>query len=538
MTDQKPEDETPDNSDERGSDTSPQEAETSPSPKETGPEEAAPEEAAPAEGRVGDPAAAPAPQASGGGGGGSFLAILLALVALAAIAFEGLWRPHLAHVLPASTQPQQNAQLPMIEEAVATAVRERTEELEAQLSALEDRVGGLAGAIPEAAADPARLTEIEESFGTRLAELEARVQALAERPVPTGAGAGEPVAVVPPELRDRLDDLEAEFAALDLEAALAPLQSRLTAMEETLAQVTGGLTEEALQAELDREIEPLLAELAGQNDRLTAVAGRVDAMGARLEDMQAAAASARADLAEDLRSQVADLGARIDQIGGEVDELSGSLGTAIGQDRRVQARILALSRLAAALREPDPFAEELAAARALAGQAETVQQALEAVAPHARARVPVRREVIENFAGRAPMIARAGLARDGEGWVDQALFNLSGVLSVRRAPGDVPGDSVDAAVARAQAALQDDDLALAVEELAPLADDPARAAAWAQARPWVEQAEARLTLDNAAETLTDFVTRDIADPDGTAEPGAGDDPDLDAPGAPATGTTE
>jgi len=80
------------------------------------------------------------------------------------------------------------------------------------------------------------------------------------------------------------------------------------------------------------------------------------------------------------------------------------------------------------------------------------------------------------------------------------------LVTVRPAGSQAEGDSVDARVARAEASLNDGDLAAAVTELDQLEGEPAQAAA-----DWLAQAKARLAAEQAVTQLrtqaTDLLTQ-------------------------------
>jgi hypothetical protein len=84
----------------------------------------------------------------------------------------------------------------------------------------------------------------------------------------------------------------------------------------------------------------------------------------------------------------------------------------------------------------------------------------------------------------------------GGDWLDQTLSSLEGLVSVRRV-GEVEGDTAEAIVARAETALDQGNLAKAVDDVASLTGAAADAAAG-----WLARAKNRLAVDKAVASLS------------------------------------
>ena len=87
-------------------------------------------------------------------------------------------------------------------------------------------------------------------------------------------------------------------------------------------------------------------------------------------------------------------------------------------------------------------------------------------------------------------------ARGGEGLFEQAANNLRQLVTVRPVGAKAEGENAAAVVARAQARLQEGDLAAAVQEVEQLSGEAAQAA-----QPWLDQARARLAAEEAVSAL-------------------------------------
>lgn len=440
------------------------------------------------------PDASPPPQIIRKGGGG--LALFVALLALVALAFEGAWRPYLTNILP---PVEGGADEAAIAEAVAPVASE-IDQLSARLAALADRPSA-----PDLSADVAALE-------TRLAGLAQDNATLRRDLASVQAAVGETEA-----LDALIAEMEAQQAAMEARvAALDPLAERISGRLEALeTRLSDARSAQQARDLLSATVADLQAGLTALQAEARSLGQRLDRRFAELESAQQAAGIDREAIRSDLRTRLASLSDALEDAEAAREELAGELAAitinveaGTGGDRRAEARLLAVARLAAKLATEERYAAELAAARALSAEDAEIMAVLEAIAPYQRDETEVATALIERFETLAPRIVQAGIARAGDSWVDDTLFNLSGLISVRRAPREgIEGDNVDAAVARAQFRLQQGDLAGAVAELEPLSLREDQAEAWRMVRPWVEDARARVLLDRAATQLTDLATR-------------------------------
>jgi hypothetical protein len=81
------------------------------------------------------------------------------------------------------------------------------------------------------------------------------------------------------------------------------------------------------------------------------------------------------------------------------------------------------------------------------------------------------------------------------------LGKLRSVVSVRRV-GDVPGDAVDAKIARAEVALNQGNLAKAVELMKSLPPNVVNAVS-----PWLARAEAHVAAEQAVDRLSAYAVQ-------------------------------
>jgi hypothetical protein len=122
---------------------------------------------------------------------------------------------------------------------------------------------------------------------------------------------------------------------------------------------------------------------------------------------------------------------------------------------------------------------------------------LDQLQPTADGGVPTQEDLSKDFGRLAPDIVRSAVVGDGQSWWRQALYHLESVVSIRRVGDSVPGDAVDAIVARAEGKIDDGDLPEAIAGLQALTGLPAQ-----MASPWIAEAQQRVTADQAEADLT------------------------------------
>jgi hypothetical protein len=166
------------------------------------------------------------------------------------------------------------------------------------------------------------------------------------------------------------------------------------------------------------------------------------------------------------------------------------------------AAALAASAVVDAAQGTGPFADELASLRAISPPSPELQ----ALARLAAAGAPSHTALAASFpdyAARAASAARAPGDKAGLG--DRVVYELSRVISLRRV-GDVPGDGVDALLARAEREVEDGDIDRALRTLDRLPPGAREAMA-----PWRARAERRAEIDRNAMALRARALQILAD---------------------------
>jgi len=295
------------------------------------------------------------------------------------------------------------------------------------------------------------------------------------------------------------------------------LVGRVAAIEGATTDVAA--TGDAL-AELERMRADVGRQVAGLIDRVDNLERGLEAVRAmvRATNLPGQAADARRalDALSDRLARLeqseptAGLTERLDRLDAESSALSRSVADiaerletvekerslALGTSRAVRALVLAAGDLREALRSSAPFADGLAALREAAADQPDLLKLADDLEPHAAAGIPVLTTLVDRFQAVARRAVSAARQVEGEGWLAAAANRLGSLVTVRRtAVGDAE-DTTDAAIARAEAALADGDLAAAVRAMEGLRGAAAEAAAG-----WLDQARARVLAERAMAVL-------------------------------------
>ena len=299
-------------------------------------------------------------------------------------------------------------------------------------------------------------------------------------------------ASIPPELAARIDALETHRAdttvelariseklaqpapaPVDVDAALAPLRSELGASKDALARLQGetadlktrleaiaasgvnGAPAEAI-AGFEAAIKALQTDVAALKDAQAAgVSGQWDET--RIAALEAALAGLKG-YAEQTRSLAGEAGAGLSALKGQVaglaERLAAAGGAAGGDASAAAATALALADLRDAISRGAPFATELAALRALAGDIAVLSR----LDPLADAGVATQRQLSGRFETILRDVLAAAHKRDDAGIVAQLVDGVRGIVTIRPV-GELAGDSPEAVVARIETSLADGDYA-------------------------------------------------------------------------------
>ncbi|MFC7333827.1 COG4223 family protein [Rhodocista pekingensis] len=467
----------------------------------------------------------PQPEVQRGGGGFvSTLALLLALGSAGVVGAQ-LYQPDLLKYLPGLPSAAPTAD-PLAETRASVtalqeenkALRRRIESLTADLRAVADRPPPAPPAPPAPSIDPAK---VEAQFAELRERVQMLVTALEQAAAAPAEGGGLSQAALQP-LRTDVETLAGRIEAL--ESAPAPTPGADPAAVEDLA---GRLekTETALA-----EVQGALGEAQAAGGETAALREQVDALARQIADLSAAGdTSALREELEALGQQVTELSGAVQELAakpeptlpepeplpqelvdlpGRVDELATTLASiqTLASGEAVKggdALVLVAAQLQSALASGRPYARELATARAISPEGAGLDELFDTLEARAAQGLPAFAALHESFRRLAPEVIRADRTRTDADWLDLTLGRLNSIITVRRASGDIAGADGASIVARAEEALNQGNLTLAVKELDALTG-PAAAAL----QPWLADARSRVAAEKAAQALTDAaVTR-------------------------------
>jgi uroporphyrinogen-III synthase len=289
----------------------------------------------------------------------------------------------------------------------------------------------------------------------------------------------------------------------------AALAARIESIESDLASLRDG-------ARLVRQslAEPISGGTA-PDDRVPALIGRLTALEAEIKALPQVPAGPDPELARRLLqvesalkalpnidpAQLAGIRAAAEKAGADQIELGKRLAAletaqSAGQGgaRRGAALALAVGQLGQALRGASSFQPELDAVAGLAGVDAAFSRALEPLRAAATSGVATLDQLRQRFPAAVSAVKQEEARGADEGLIGEALARLARLVTIRRIDGAA---GVDGALARAEAALGQGDLAGAVAALAALPDRLKAAAG-----PWVAAAEARLGAERALAQLS------------------------------------
>jgi hypothetical protein len=267
------------------------------------------------------------------------------------------------------------------------------------------------------------------------------------------------------------------------------LTGRLAKLEATVA----GLRPPALDPTLLNRIATVEGALKALDEKLGIVARRTDDISVIARDAREKADATAAALAE-LAQKVARLGtagtgdatdnriATLERTAKAIEAELARRGIGQAGDRAVRLAVTAAALNAAAERG-DPFATELAAAKALAGN----PPVLAPLEPFAATGLPPVAALGRELQVLVPVLAQAAGAAPREGgFLDRLQANAQRLVRIRPI-NEGPGDDPTTVLARIERYAAQGDIAAALTELAKL---PAEAQSRVQA--WTAKAQARM----------------------------------------------
>jgi len=304
----------------------------------------------------------------------------------------------------------------------------------------------------------------------RIARVEERLHALENAaPVPQANATSENALNIPSDFVERVEILAARLAELEEHQLALENDSRTPAPAA--------------------DYSALIATVVGLAERVAAMEGR---------------GSEGASEVAALREDTLALANRLSGL----DDKVGSVGAALAREtpERDRATLLLLSvgQLAVATSGAEAFETQLEAVRAVSDGKAELAEPLERLAPHAGTGAPTLVMLRSAFAGASDAVVRSRDVGAPEGVLGQTLSRVASLVTIRKVDGLAP-ETVDGALALADAALADGDLSAAIGALEGLTGAPAQAA-----MAWLAQARARMAVDGALSDLQTAAIRALA----------------------------
>jgi hypothetical protein len=177
----------------------------------------------------------------------------------------------------------------------------------------------------------------------------------------------------------------------------------------------------------------------------------------------------------------------------------GSSEQKVQQAARAAAVIGVAARLSSALELGLPFVADVDLLAPLVQGDAKLTEIVGQLQPAAKTGVASRAVLANEF----PAVAKAALAEDlaDDSFGQRVLGKLRSLISLRRV-GDVPGDGVEAKIARAEVALNQGNLVQAVELVKSLPPNVANATS-----AWLAKAEAHLAAEQAVDRLSAYAVQ-------------------------------
>ncbi len=314
----------------------------------------------------------------------------------------------------------------------------------------------------------------------------------------------------------------AVVAKAAVEAARGELSQRIDALDKRLSALS---TTAGQSPTPDPSVGPAIADLRGKVDALQKqIASAPPAAPVAPSPPPAQATSSAAPTNADAEKEMAVLRGEItalqtalaalnQTVVGQRDEnarqreQTRTLGEAVAARGTAEQRALAMARasavvgvaarLSAALDSGQPFAGDLALLTPLIQGDAKLGELANGLQRYAQAGVASRATLHAEF----PALAKAALAEDlaDDSFGERVLGKIKSVVSLRRVGDDVQGDTVEAKLARAEAALNAGGLAKAVDLVKSLPAPTAKATA-----AWLARAQAHLDAERAIHQLAAY----------------------------------
>jgi hypothetical protein len=358
--------------------------------------------------------------------------------------------------LPESSAPHQLA--PLEDRIAKLETAPGTQDDSAALKALETRLAEVEGKTPEVPQELASLSE-------RVANIESNLKSMAAAAKDGGSVAD--AAAISQQINEAEARLDAKIA------------ERLSMTEAVDGQSIAALKKEV--ANLEAKLKALAEAELGQGE------------------------------APRLAPEVAELDERLGRIEATLPPLLDAVDRE-AEDTKAATLAMAFANLRASVDAGRPYVTELSTLAALSPGAGDIGGLLD----YEDEGMPTLRQLTVSFKETRDKVPLGSTANGSDSIVDRLMSSAESLVQVRRVDGSAEGDTPEAALARAEAKLEEGDLAAAVDEVATLQGPPREAFA-----TWLDQARARLgaeeTLQRLQNILLVSLNRNSPDRNGKAQ---------------------
>jgi len=322
-----------------------------------------------------------------------------------------------------------------------------------------------------------------QTHDAKLAAIEEQVQGGGPA-VSAGAGLANQFGRTISDLREKTERLQGTVQDLKTQFESGSLMQRLARLEDALAVMTSGNSDlsgvmskiEMLQNSVQGQ-DKMQAVVADLQKIVTGLEGRVDGIEPALEAEQQNKDSA----------------------------LSEALEGVSPQELKAAAMLIGLAQFRDTMRRSGPFSEDLAMLQAILGERDpALNAAIERLAPYADSGVLSPDGLSNELRGLAGEIVVSSIKGEDVSVQEKALARFHDVLKIHKDGQPITGNQTQAAVAQAQAQLDQGDIEGAIATLETL-QGPARETA----QPIIDQATATKMAQEVQSLLTGSVLKHI-----------------------------
>ncbi|MDV7340860.1 uroporphyrinogen-III synthase [Terasakiella sp. A23] len=282
-----------------------------------------------------------------------------------------------------------------------------------------------------------------------------------------------------PQLKAELADRLKVEPSQEVQQYMASISKRMADLEKLQKE----------QKPQDVDLTPVLDKVAALEAEFSSVKSEISTI--EISNVPAGEVVGLKELAA-LKEENKRLSQLVTELNNRLADVEAARLQARSSSDNAQALIASLSALREVVRTSSPYGPELKTLAALAQGDVSLELAVDSLKAHAGDGIPSQSALISSFDKTANDIVRAVAVPEGADWMEQTVKNITSLVNIRRAPGNLDGEGALGVVARAEHNVNNGDLAAAIKELNTLEGNPLDAA-----KGWIDQAQARLDAQAA-----------------------------------------